>query len=48
MYALQALTGRQEELRKAEEKFGTRFREARKKIDGLLASILAEYDQYST
>ena len=44
---LQAITEREDKLRRSELQFGERFREAKKKIDGLLSSLFSEYESYS-
>ena len=44
---LQAIAERKEKLKRSELQFGERFREAKKKIDGLLSSLFSEYESYS-
>ena len=44
---LEAISEREEKLRQTELQFGARFREAKKKIDGLLSSLFSEYETYS-
>ena len=44
---LQAISEREEKLRRSELQFGERFKEAKKKIDGLLSSLFSEYESYS-
>jgi len=45
---LQSIMEREEKLRHSESQFGLRFKEAKRKIDGLLSSVLSEYESYST
>ena len=44
---LDAIAEREEKLKRSELQFGERFREAKKKIDGLLSSLFSEYESYS-
>ena len=44
---LRAISEREEKLKRSELQFGERFREAKKKIDGLLSSLFSEYESYS-
>jgi len=44
---LQSITEREEKLRESESQFGARFKEAKRKIDGLLSSLFSEYESYS-
>jgi len=44
---LQAISEREDKLRRSELQFGERFKEAKKKIDGLLSSLFSEYESYS-
>jgi len=44
---LVALVENEEKVREAEIQFGARFQEAKRKIDGLLESLLSEYQLYS-
>lgn len=44
---IQVLAERQEEMLKAEATFEVRFKEAQRKIEGLLTSVMAEYQLYS-
>ena len=44
---LRAIVDREEKLKETELQFGERFREAKKKIDGLLSSLFSEYESYS-
>ena len=41
---LDAIAEREEKLKRSELQFGERFREAKKKIDGLLSSLFSEYE----
>jgi len=45
---LQSIVVREEKVKHSESQFGVRFKEAKRKIDGLLASLLSEYESYST
>jgi hypothetical protein len=47
MSELQSITEREEKVRESESQFGLRFKEAKRKIDGLLSSLLSEYESYS-
>ena len=44
---LDAIAEREEKLKRSELQFGERFKEAKKKIDGLLSSLFSEYESYS-
>jgi len=44
---LQSITEREEKLRESESQFGARFKEAKRKIDGLLSSLFSDYESYS-
>lgn len=44
---LQSIVEREEKVKQSESQFGVRFKEAKRKIDGLLSSLLSEYDSYS-
>ena len=44
---LDAIAEREDKLKRSELQFGERFREAKKKIDGLLSSLFSEYESYS-
>jgi len=41
------LGGKQEDLRKAEEGFQSKLKEAHRKMESLLSSVMAEYSQFS-
>lgn len=44
---LQSIVEREEKVKQSESQFGVRFKEAKRKIDGLLSSLLSEYESYS-
>jgi len=44
---LQSIAEREEKVKQSESQFGVRFKEAKRKIDGLLSSLLSEYESYS-
>jgi len=48
MAELQSIIEREEKVKYSESQFGVRFKEAKRKIDGLLASLFSEYESYST
>ena len=43
----EVLGGKQEDLRKAEEGFQSKLKEAHRKMESLLSSVMAEYSQFS-
>eukprot|EP00092_Neocalanus_flemingeri_P004593 GFUD01004944.1.p1 GENE.GFUD01004944.1~~GFUD01004944.1.p1 ORF type:complete len:756 (+),score=168.58 GFUD01004944.1:860-3127(+) len=45
---LKSIAEREEKVKQSESQFGVRFKEAKRKIDGLLSSLLSEYESYST
>ena len=45
---LATIAAREEKVKRSESEFGSRFKEAKRKIDGLLSSLLSEYELYST
>ncbi|XP_023339263.1 uncharacterized protein LOC111709669 [Eurytemora carolleeae] len=48
VHHIQVLGGKQEDLRKAEEGFQSKLKEAHRKMESLLSSVMAEYSQFSS
>jgi len=48
MAELRSVVEREEKMKQAESQFGTKFKEAKHKIDGLLSSLLSDYESYSS
>ena len=44
---LQSIGEQEEKAKQSESEFGAKFKEAKRKIDGLLSSLLSEYESYS-